>query len=191
MQMRKVLFGLAIALFATSSLVAQDVDKKAKKALERATKSATTQMMKQFEKASLTDDQKSKATAIVEKHVKSLMEARKAQDALLSDEQKEKRKAAVAKAKAAGKKGQAMTKAGFEAMGLSDETLKKYNAAKKKVNEVNGKMKAAIMALLSDEQKAAMPKARAKGKGKGKGKPKKKDGDGETQTVSLKLPNMT
>ncbi len=31
MQIRKVLFGLAIALFATSSLVAQDVDKKAKK----------------------------------------------------------------------------------------------------------------------------------------------------------------
>lgn len=187
MQIRKVLFGLAIALFATSSLVAQDVDKKAKKALERATKNATNQMMRQFEKANLTDDQKSKASAIVEKHVKKLNEARKEQEALLSDEQKAKRKEASEKAKADGKKGQAMFKAGFEAMGLSGDTLTKFNECKKKITGVNGQIKKEITALLTDEQKAAMPK---KGKGKGKGKGAKK-GKGKNQTVSLKLPNMT
>ena len=65
---------------------------------------------------------------------------------------------------------------------------------KKKVGEVTAKMRMAITGLLTDEQKAALPKKGKGGKGKGKGK-KKSDGDakpkGGTQNVSLKLPGMT
>lgn len=191
MQMRKILFGLAIALFATTSLVAQDVDKKAKKAIERATKNVTNQMMKHFAKAELTDDQKTKATAVVEKHVKSYMEAKKAQDDLLTADQKTKRKTAMAKLKEEGVKKQELYKKAHAAMELNEETQKKFDAAKKKVNGISTGMKNEITALLTDEQKAAMPK---KGKGKGKGKKKKNNGDKAQkgdQTVSLKLPNMT
>lgn len=194
MQTRNLLFGLVIALFATTSLVAQDDDAKAKKALDRATKNLATQTMKHFAKASLTDEQKTKATAVVEKHVKSFMEARKAQDALLTDEQKAKRKAAIAKAKEDGVKKSEIFKLGHAALGLSEELQKKFDEAKKKINGVNATIKSEITAMLTDEQKAAMPKKKKGGKGKGKGKKgkmKEKEGAADgNQTVSLKLPNM-
>ena len=195
MQITKVWFSLALAVMMAATCVAQDTDKKkdqkADKAKARAIKNTTAQMMKAFSKANLTDEQKEKATAIVEKHIASLIDARKAQDALLTDEQKKSRTEAVAKAKEDGTKGNKLNVIGTKAMGLSKEKMKEYNAAKKKVNGVTAKMREAITALLTDEQKAAMPK-----KGARKGKKKKADGDGaekgadKTQTVSLKLPGM-
>lgn len=175
MQIHKVLFSLTLAFLVAANCMAQDETKtsnpKAKKAAERAVKNATTQMMKAFDAAKLTDEQKEKAAAIIKKHAPNVMAARKAQDSLLSDEQKAKRKTAVAKAKEDGAKGNKATAAGLAALGLSDDEMKKFKEANKKVTAASAKMKEAISALLTDEQKAAMPK-RKKGKG---GKKKKKD----------------
>ena len=201
MQFTKVFFSLALALIVTATCVAQDAEKKvtdkkqdakadkADKATERAIKTTTAQMMKTFKKANLTDEQKEKAAAVVKKHIGSLMEARKAQAALLTDEQKKSRTEAMAKAKEEGTKGNKLNVVGTKAMEMSEEQTKKYNAAKRKVNQATKKMKEAITALLTDEQKALMPKRGGK---RGKLKEEKaddKDAD-TTQTVSLKLPGM-
>ena len=188
MQITRVLFSLMLAFVVTASCMAQDADKKkGKKGADRALKNTTAQMMKTFAKANLTEEQQAKAKAVIEKHISGLMEARKAQDSLLTDDQKKARTEAVAKAKADGAKGPKLNAVGTKAMGLSKEEAKKYNDAKKKVAAASAKIKSAIMELLTDEQKAAMPKRKAGGK---KGK-KKKDGADKTQAVSLKLPGMT
>ena len=174
MKFQKLLFSLTLAFLVASNCMAQDETKtanpKAKKATARAVKSTTEQMMKAFDPAKLTAEQKEKAKAIIEKLVPAVVEARNAQNSLLTDEQKAKRKEAFAKAKESGAKGR-NAGASLKAMGLSDDELKKYNAAAKKVTDANGKIKTAIMALLTDEQKASMPAPRGK---KGKGKKKNK-----------------
>lgn len=180
MQMHKILFSLTLAFLVAANCMAQDETKtsnpRAKKATERAIKNTTTQMMKAFEKANLTDEQKEKAQAIIAKHVPKVMAARKAQDGLLSDEQKAKRKEAIAKAKEDGAKGNKVAAVGIKAMGLSDEELEKFNAAKKKVTQANGKIKNAIMALLTKEQKTAMPAPKDKKAAAKKGAAKKSGG---------------
>lgn len=192
MQITKVALGLMLALLVTATCVAQDTDKKqdakAKRATERAIKNTTAQMMKTFSKANLTDEQKEQAAAVIKKHVGSLIKARQAQDALLTDEQKKNRTEAMAKAKEEGAKRNKLNAAGTKAMGLTKEEMKKYNAAKKQVTQVTAKMKEAITALLTDEQKALMPKrGNRRGKKKQDGADKAAD---KTQTVSLKLPGM-
>ncbi len=182
---RKILFGLAIALLAATNVVAQDVDMQAKKMLDRATKTTTANMMRAFAKAELTEDQKTKAAAIVEKHMPALMEARKAQASVMTAERMEKLKAAYAKNKEDGLKGAEAMAATYAAMGLTDEDKAKYDEGKKKLGSVTATIMNEITALLTDEQKAALPKMG-----------KKMDGDmkkaeGAAQAVSLKLPNMT
>jgi hypothetical protein len=180
MQIHKILFSLTLAFLVAANCMAQDETKtsnpRAKKATERAIKNTTTQMMKAFEKANLTDEQKQKAQEIIAKHAPKVMAARKAQDSLLSDEQKAKRKEAIAKAKEDGTKGNKSAAAGIKAMGLSDEELKKFSAAKKKVTEANGKIKVAIMALLTKEQKTSMPAPKRKKGAAKKGGAKKSGG---------------
>ena len=188
---RKALFGLAIALLATSSLVAQDDDMKAKKAFDRVKKTTTDKLMKMFAKAELTDEQKTQATAVVDKHIQSYVDARKAQESLLTEDHIAKRKAAMEKAKTDGLKKKEAYTAAFEAMGLSEEEKSKYDESKKKTSSVVATMRSEIEALLTDEQKAALPKKGKKGK-KGKGKKEMEDTKATaTQAVSLKLPNMT
>ncbi len=182
MQIHRVLFTMVLGLIVTANCFAQD-DARAKKQKAKALKSSTKQIMRQFKAAELTDEQKEKATAIIEKHIDSVIEARKASEGLLSDEQKEKRKAGIAAAKEEGLKGNKATNAGIAAMGLSEEKLKEFKQSRNKVKAANAKISAAIKELLTEEQIAALPK---------KGKRKKmKDAATTTQTVSLKLPGMT
>ena len=188
---RKILFGLTIALLASSSLVAQDVEKKAKKTIDKVAQSFADKMMKAFAKAELTEEQKTQAGAIVDKHTKSYVEARKASEMLLTDEHKAKKKAAMEKAKADGLKGKKANMAANEAMGLTEEQAAKYKESKEKIAEIATTVREEITGLLTEAQVAAMPK-----KGKKKKKKKKKKAEEETsattaQTVSLKLPNMT
>ena len=178
MQITKICFSVTLLLIVTAVCVAQDADEKqdakAKEATERAIKNATTQMMKSFAKANLTDEQKEKAQAVVKKHIGSLMEARTAQAALLTDEQKKTRIEAMAEARADGAASNKLNGIGTKAMGLTQERLNEYTVAGKKVNEISEKIHAAMTALLTNEQKALMPER----------------GAGKTQTVALKLPNM-
>ena len=192
----RLVLGLALALcFATVGVAQDDAPAKKKgadKAKSQALKSTTAQMMKAFTPAKLTEEQKEKATAIIEKHIDSLLAARKVAADMLTKDQKKTKREAAKKAKEDGLKGPKAAEAVDVALGLPEEKLAEYKAALKKPQEVTAKIKAAITELLTDDQKAAMPK-RGKGK-KAKGGKKKKDkaeSDGNLQTVALKLPNMT
>jgi hypothetical protein len=193
MPKRSDLLCLVLAFVFAATSFAQDDDKKAK-AKEKQVKNVIKQLMKPFAKAELTDAQKEKATELITKHMDSFVAARKANDATLTAEQKKKRTAAVAKLKEEGAKGKEIWSKAMASVGLNEEQMKAYTESKKKVAEVQSKIHAGVIALLTDEQKKTLPKkmlAAAKGKGKGgKGKGKDKT-DGGTQAVSLKLPNMT
>ncbi len=189
----RLFLGLALALCFATVGTAQDEAKGKAKGKERALKTTTTQMMKAFEAAELTDEQKKKAAAIVEKHINAVIAARQAVSELLTKDQQKAKQAATKKAKEDGLKGAEATAAVNKALGLSEADMAKYKEAMKKPQEVTAKIKAAITELLTDDQKAALPKPKGKkGAAKGKGKKKKGDGgDDKLQTVSLKLPNMT
>ena len=167
MRIPQTLLAVALMLGLTVTAFGQNQEGRMKKAQERALKNMSTQLMKGFAAAKLTDEQKEKATAVLKEHLPKLMEARKAQDSILTDEQKEARKAAVAKAKEEGLKGAKMTQAGLKAMELSEEQVAKFDAAKKHFAEIMGKVKSKVTSMLNEEQQAAM-KTAAKGKGKGK-----------------------
>jgi hypothetical protein len=194
MQIQRVLFSLMLAFLVSANCLAQDEktetsSPKATKAKARAIKATTTQLLKAFGAANLTDEQKEKAAALVEKHIQGVLDARAAEGSFLTAAQKKARTDAIAKAKKDGVKGKKVAAAAVAAMGLSEEQLAEYNAVKKNVNAAQNKIKDAITALLTDEQETSLSK-------KGKGG-KKKDGvaattgNGKTQKVSLKLPGMT
>ncbi|MEL7496503.1 MAG: hypothetical protein AAFN77_02765 [Planctomycetota bacterium] len=194
MQLKKVMLAFAMMLGLVATSFAQDADKKQDKQLERVVKNTAGQLMKFYAPAKLTDEQKKSAMAVIKTHAKKIMELRKAQDKLLSDEQKKARKEAIAKAKEEGVKGQKMFEVGFKAMELSEEEKKAFDKARKSSTELMTKIKSEINKELTEEQVASLKKGKGK-KGGQKGKKGKKkkdaDGDGKTQTVSLKLPNMT
>jgi len=183
MRTRKILFGLAIAILATNSLVAQD-DMSAEKALARATETTTAQMMKTFARAELTEEQQASAVTIIENHIASLVAAKDAQAATLTEEQIAKKRAAWDQGKADGLKGKKLYAAANDAMGLTEEQQAVYDAAKEKIKTVNTTIRTEIRALLTEEQVAAMPVKAGK-------KRAKKTAQSTPQTVSLKLPNMT
>lgn len=190
MKLKSTLFAFALMMGLVASSMAQDADKKKEKQLERATKNTSKQLMKYYGPAKLTDEQKEQATEVIEKHVAKLVKLRRAQEGLLSAEQKKTRKAAVAKAKEDGLKGQKMYAAGFKAMGLSEDDKKEFDDAKKAVNTHLAAIRAEINKNLSEDQVASLKKRKGK-QGQGKRDKKKQDGGGDVQLVSLKLPAMT
>lgn len=175
--------------FATVAVAQDDAKKGNDKKKARAASSANSYIMKAFKSVEMTDEQKKKAEAVLAKYDGDMKDARKAVTSVLSKEENKAKNEARKEAAKAGLKGKEMTEAVEKAMGLSEEKMAKYREALKKPAAVTQKVKDEIMALLTDDQKAKMPKPK-KGKGKGKGK-KKPKGDGNLQTVSLKLPNMT
>jgi|GEM_PF-2018114 len=175
--------------FATVAVAQDDAKKGNDKKKARAAGSANSYIMKAFKSVEMTDEQKKKAEAVLAKYDGEMKDARKAVTSVLSKEENKAKNEARKEAAKAGLKGKEMTEAVEKAMGLSEEKMAKYREALKKPAAVTQKVKDEIMALLTDDQKAKMPKPK-KGKGKGKGK-KKPKGDGNLQTVSLKLPNMT
>lgn len=190
MKLKSTLFALALMLGLVASSMAQDTDKRKEKQFERATKNTSKQLMKYYGPAKLTDEQKEKATEVIEKHVKKLVELRRAQEGLLSADQRKMRKEAVTKAKADGLKGQKMAAAGFKAMGLTEDEKKEFDKAKKAVNSHLAALRSEINKNLSEDQVASLKKRKGK-QGQGKRGKKKPDGDGSLQLVSVKLPGMT
>lgn len=135
----------------------------------------------------LTDEQKADLKEIAEEMKEPVLKSRKAMNDLLTDEQKEARKAAMAEAKKAGKKPQEAQKAVQAALKLTEEQQEKMAKLKAEQAELQKKMRDKIMAVLTPEQRKAvqekMKKARGprakqgegakKPRGQGKGKAKK------------------
>ena len=132
----------------------------------------------------LTDEQKVGLEAVSKEMKAPVMEARKAMNDLLTDEQKAARKEAMAEAKKAGKKPQEAQKAVEEAMKLTDEQQEKMAKLKVKQAEIQKQIREKVMAILTPEQRKAVeekmkkahgPRAKQGGdkKPRGQGKAKK------------------
>lgn len=195
MQTKSSLLAFAMLLGLVASTLAQDGKVKNEKQIERVAKGTAKQLMTFYKSAELTEEQTEKAMAIIKEFAPKIIELKAAQDKMLNDEQKQARKEAREAATKEGLKGPKLNEAGMKALNLSDEQMKAFQEAGKKVSALNGEIKKAINKTLTEEQIAKLPKSDNKNKGKGKGKKKEgKEGDGkdgDTQNVSLKLPNMT
>ena len=179
MLMKKIVFGLVVMCLAcTATLVAQDVDEAVKKKKSPA-KKATAKLMKSFKKANLTDEQKADAKAIVGKHLEAYMAAKKAADDLLTEDQITLEKAAMKKGRTDGLKGKELDAVGLAAMGLSEAQQASYVEANKNLKSISKTVQTEILALLTDEQKAALPKQIKGKKNKGDKKKKKKGKKGK------------
>ena len=126
----KSLMAMALICCMAVCVVAQEEPaKKGKKKGQDKGPSAriTKQMMAQFKKANLTDEQVKKAKEIIGKHAAKIGEAQKAVTGFLSADQKKARAAAMKAAKQEGLKGAEARKKIAEATNLSDEEQKKYS----------------------------------------------------------------
>ena len=149
-----LLLGLVLAV--ASPLSAADEKKKKKRQPNLAA-----QTVKKFAKAELTDEQQAKVKALAAEHGPKIAAARK--KAALSAEQKAARSKALKDNKAAGKKGKE-ARAAVEAASKLTEAQK---AAMAETRKASAAYNAAVIALLSAEQKQKQGiKAPKKGKKK-------------------------
>jgi len=190
---RIILFGSAIVVLASSSIVAQD-ESTARKTFARANANAPryfeskfsvqqadrlkANVMKIFKRAKLTPDQERLASEIVDKHTDAYFRARKAHEMVLTDKHRARRKAELEKAEAEGISGKAARISANLAMKLTRREVAEYDEKRKEVFAIANLMRSEISRLLTDEQLAALPKRRTKAKK-------------SAQAVSLVLPNMT
>ena len=164
----------ALLVFLAAHAIAQeDGDKKKKR---RGGDQITKNIMRQFAKADLSEEQTKKAKEIIAQHSEDMASLQKELGSLISKEQKQARRQAQKKAKQDGLKGKERNQAIWAAMKFSEEDIKKFQDVNKKTNQLRQKIAKEIYATLSDEQKE---KVKLRGKrGSKKGKKKKKDGDG-------------
>lgn len=167
-------FALA-AMLSVPALAADEDAKKEKRGKKgAANRNPAAAFMKQLEPVGLTQEQSAKITEMGKAMAKASKEIR--DEAKLTNDVMKKRTAAMKEVREAGKvKGRdAIAKAVNEKAGLSESQA----AAIAKTSELRAKFQKDVMALLTDEQKAKLPKQMqraAKGAAKGKGKKKKKD----------------
>lgn len=126
-----------------------------------------------LEGVELSDEQKAKLEEIAKEIKAPVMEARKAMNDLLTDEQKDARKKAMAEAKKAGKKPQEVQKTVQAALKLTEEQQEKMAKLKVGQAEVQKKMREKIMAVLTPEQRKAVEEKMKKARD-----PRAKQGDG-------------
>lgn len=118
----------------------------------KAAQSATSQLLKQLEPATLTAEQIAKIEELGKKATEEIKKIET--EAGLTPEILKKRREVVASMKDSDKKGKERVKAIDEASGLTEAQA----AAFAKANAVRTKLKKEAVKLLSDEQKAKLPK---------------------------------
>lgn len=121
--------------------------------------SLATSVLKKLEKAGLTDEQKSKIKELAAKVTEKTAALR--QKAVSTPEQNKARAEAVKKAKAEGKTGKELVAAVNAAVKLTSE----QEAARKAVQQAYTGLKKEIVGMLTDEQKAKLPRKNKSKKG--------------------------
>ncbi|MBI1346515.1 hypothetical protein GC163_09520 [bacterium] len=151
-----MLWGLTaiITVTLTTGSFAADEAKKEKK---KGTPGAGNQAFNLPKNVELTEEQKTKLEELKKEHGPKLAEIQKKLDGVLTDEQKQARKDAQAKAKADNVKGKEAQAAVMASLKLTDEQKAKYEAAQAEMKEAAGKVRAKIAEFLTEEQKAKVP----------------------------------
>lgn len=150
-----VLLTLVFVVAATAS-----ADEKKKKREKKAQQPAGIAMaMKMVQGVELTAEQKQKITEIGAEYTEKLAAIRTKVQAAYPANYQEARAAAAKEAKAAGKSGKELRQAVEAAAGLDEGAKAAVKEAQKESREVVSSFRAAVLAVLTDEQKAALPKS--------------------------------
>ncbi len=153
-----VVCGLALPLVAAPKEGKADAKKKTDKAA-----AAPAAMYKLPETIALTEEQKTKLGAINKEYTPKFQEVAKKGNDILSKEQRTARREAMKEAKEAGKKQKEIQAAVAEAMKLSDEQKEQMDKVKAETTKLKSEMETKVVALLTPEQKAELPKKGKKG----------------------------
>tara|TARA_B100000029_G_scaffold129507_1_gene123000 strand:- start:73 stop:579 length:507 start_codon:yes stop_codon:yes gene_type:complete len=167
--MKRALQGLLVlSLAVVMALPATAAEEKKKKKKKKGRKApAAVRVPKGIE---LSADQKKKVAAINKELAPKLIEINKKFQTVITPEQRKARGAAQKEARAAGKKGKALREAVNAALKISPEQKKQLAELNKARQEILKVAQAKLREILTDEQKAKLPKPK-----KGKKKKKKKD----------------
>ncbi|NOX57021.1 MAG: M3 family metallopeptidase [Planctomycetes bacterium] len=128
----------------------------------------------------LSDEQKAKVDELRKEFAPKFAALRKEQNEILTPEQKKARRDALRKAKQEGKSFREAAKEIAKSMNLTDEQKEKMAEIAKKRKELTAELREKLLTILTDEQKAKLPKrgVRRGKKAAGPGAPGKKKGKG-------------
>jgi Spy/CpxP family protein refolding chaperone len=160
----KNLLLLALVAVIAAPLSAADKKKKEKKAAPNAAAQFTGKLLKDIE---LTPEQKKQIEDLGTSFGAKLGELRKKTAGVMTEEYRKAVAAARKEAVAAGKKGKELKAAIDAAASLTDAQKAELKEIQAEVKKVSGELKDAVIGVLTDEQKAKLPK-------KAEGKKKKK-----------------
>ncbi len=153
----KCLLSLSLAAFLLSPAMAEDA--KAKKNRPNARKEQpAVQLPKDI---TLTDDQKTKVAELEKEYAPKMKELREKLDKVMTEEQKKARLEVMKEHREKGKegkKGKELVQALKDAMKLSEEQQKKYDETDKQITALRHEILEKVKPLLTDEQKAKLPK---------------------------------
>lgn len=155
----KAIGALTLAAVMICPAIGQDDAKKKKKNARAGNKNAAAQLIKQLEPAGLTDDQVAKVKELGKKAGEEMKKIREA--AGITPELNKKRIEAAKSLKDSGKKGKELRAAINEKAGFTAA----HAEATKTANAVRANFKKAVTALLTDEQKAKLPKRKQQSDG--------------------------
>ena len=119
-------------------------------------------MYKLPDSITLTDEQKPKLAAIQKEFTPKFRELARKNRELLTPEQRAARKEAMEKTKAAGTKGKQRQSEIEAAMNLSDTQKEQLAKLKEATAKLRGEMETKVVALLTAEQKAELPKKKGR-----------------------------
>lgn len=152
----KCLLSLSLAAFLLSPVMAEDA--KAKKKANARKEQPAVQLPKDI---TLTDEQKTKVAALEKEFAPKMKELREKLDKVITEEQKKARLEVMKEAREKGKegkKGKELAQAIKDAMKLTEEQQKKYDETEKQIVALRHEILEKVKPLLTDDQKAKLPK---------------------------------
>lgn len=149
--------------FLACSPIAQAQEKAKKKDRPNAAVEAAFALPKEIE---LTAEQNEKVAALKKEYTPKLTELSQKINDILTAEQKKARQEASKKAKDDGKKGREAKAAVDEAMKLTAEQKKQMDELQPKLQAMQTEVREKVTALLTDDQKAKLPKKKGAKKNK-------------------------
>ncbi|MFM9960620.1 MAG: hypothetical protein ACKV2Q_05285 [Planctomycetaceae bacterium] len=150
----KCLLSLSLAAFLLSPVMAADA--KAKKNARK--EPPVVQLPKDI---TLTDEQKTKVAALEKEYAPKMKELHEKLDKVITEEQKKARLEVTKEQRGKGKegkRGKELAQAVKDAMKLTDEQQKKYDETEKQITALRHEILEKVKPLLTDEQKAKLPK---------------------------------
>ncbi|HLQ47138.1 MAG TPA: hypothetical protein VK137_20510 [Planctomycetaceae bacterium] len=156
MKLWKCVLALSVSALLLSPVWAEDAKPKKPKANAAARKvPPAVQLPKDIE---LTAEQKTKVAELEKEFGPKMKELREKLDKVLTDAQKKARQDVFKEAKTSGKKGKELRQAVKDATKASDEQQKQIDEVEKQIVDLRKQILEKVKPILTDEQKAKLPK---------------------------------